>query len=889
MDTDATTSSTRRAVTAPAPPNISAGMVISDRYRLERLLGRGGMGQVWLARDQRLGRAVAIKVLAPEFSTDLHIRARLEREARAISALVHPNICTLYDVGYDRGTDYLVMEYLDGVTLAKRLEKGCLPLSDVLDCGAQIAAALAHAHGKGIIHRDLKPSNVMITKSGAKLLDFGLAKSATTVASDIHASAGPTAERPLTSEGRLIGTLSYMAPEQLEGKEADARTDIFALGTILYLMATGERPFNGDSDANVIASILKETPPPLRQTQPLTPPALDHVVEKCLTKDRDARWQSAQDVCENIRWIASEPSPRTSTTRRRWFPVAVSVAAGLVAMLATTTIKRTTTARSASVAQITFGVGSDTSPSLSPDGQYCAFVGRLSGGDDDVYVQRIGGMHPVNITEGCDDDDLSPAFSPDGKEIAYRSRCDEGIYVTGVNGESTRRITTFGESPAWSPDGQELAFTTGNQLWRVHLIGLRPRVIATRDAVRHPTWSPSGEWIAFTSSQLEQPGRLLVVSHEGGEVREIFRAAQPIVSALWSADGRFIYFAGTPGGGTERSIWRLPVDARKALAVGRPEQLTTAPLDPWGSFSISGAKVAYAASVLTWSIDRIAIDNDALPKGDPVSVLETRRHIYNFSPSPDGRAIAVEVTDPGWAIYTAQTDGTNLRRLTDETVRSRAPKWSTDGSRIFYISTRDGRDDVWSIDPHGSNLERITNNEPGVELQYLHLSPDGRTLYVSSSCTRYCTGLVDLTKPSNERVVEWLPPIAPGISFRAEDSSPDGTRITGVARFHARERVRGIESNHSIYIFNKSSRTYELIDNGSIDDPKWFDDDRILLYYPKRLMLLDLATHKMKPALVPDNSRGRGGWSYCVSRDRKYFYTRRLSQQGNIYMLEIAE
>src|SRR5688572_9229745 len=270
-------------------------------YEIVSRLGAGGMGEVFRAKDTRLDRSVAIKVLPEELARNSQFKVRFEREAKAISQLNHPNICTLYDVG----DGYLVMELMEGETLADRLAKGPLPLADVLKYGAQIADALDRAHRAGIVHRDLKPANVMITKAGAKLLDFGLAKAATPRVSPD----GETQrhDRTLTQEGTILGTFQYMAPEQLEAEEADARTDIFALGAVLYEMATGKRAFQGKTKTSLIAAIVGSQPQPLSQILPLTPPALDHVIQKCLEKEREDRWQSAHDVAEELRWIATVP------------------------------------------------------------------------------------------------------------------------------------------------------------------------------------------------------------------------------------------------------------------------------------------------------------------------------------------------------------------------------------------------------------------------------------------------------------------------------------------------------------------------------------------------------------------------------------------------------
>ena len=276
-------------------------------YRIDRFLGAGGMGQVYRATDTRLNRTVAIKVLPPTLATDARSRARFDREAKAIAGLSHPHICTLHDIGHQEDVDFLVMEYLEGETLAARLETGPLPLDQVLKYSIEIADALATAHRQGIIHRDLKPSNIVLTKGGgAKLLDFGLAKPAASFITG-GASVMPTTPPGLTAQGTILGTFQYMAPEQLEGKEADARTDIFAFGAVVYEMLTGRKAFEGKSQASVMGAIMHAEPPAITTIQPLIPPALDRIVKTCLAKDPDDRWQTARDLSRELQWIGHEP------------------------------------------------------------------------------------------------------------------------------------------------------------------------------------------------------------------------------------------------------------------------------------------------------------------------------------------------------------------------------------------------------------------------------------------------------------------------------------------------------------------------------------------------------------------------------------------------------
>src|SRR6202795_970422 len=302
-------------------------------YEILSAIGAGGMGEVYRARDTRLDRIVAIKVLPTHLADRSELRERFEREARTIASLNHPHICVLHDIGQQDGIDYLVMEYLDGESLARRLLTASLPLHQVLQYAIEIADALDKAHRKGVTHRDLKPGNIVLTKSGAKLLDFGLAKlKQETTPANVTLSKLPTKD-PITAQGTILGTLQYMAPEQLEGKEADARTDIFAFGVVVYEMATGKKAFEGKSQASLIAAILDREPPAMSSLQPMTPPALDRVVKTCLAKEPDERWQAASDLCRELKWMAeggslvsSLPATQAAPASRSKLPWAVAAA-----------------------------------------------------------------------------------------------------------------------------------------------------------------------------------------------------------------------------------------------------------------------------------------------------------------------------------------------------------------------------------------------------------------------------------------------------------------------------------------------------------------------------------------------------------------------------------
>ncbi|MFZ1947410.1 MAG: serine/threonine-protein kinase, partial [bacterium] len=378
--------------------SLTSGVLLSH-YKIIDKIGAGGMGEVYRAQDTRLGRDVAIKVLSPHLASTPEVRARFEREARTISQLNHPQICTLHDVGRHEGMDYLVMELLEGETLAHRLERRPLQVQDVLALGAQIAEALDVAHRRGIIHRDLKPGNVMLTRAGVKLMDFGLARASVSPVAGAEPDS-PTMSRPLTEKGTIVGTFRYMAPEQLEGKEADARSDIWALGCVLYEIATGKPSFEGMSQASLIAAIMERDPRPIAELQPLTPPGLDRLVRQCLAKDPDERWQSAADVRRELEWIAGGSSAAAMPAvrqRRRRLPAGILGLVGgvLVALMALVYALGPWSAHRAEIGLVRFSITSPpgavmwtpAEPEVSRDGQLLAFTADDSSGTSRIYVR----------------------------------------------------------------------------------------------------------------------------------------------------------------------------------------------------------------------------------------------------------------------------------------------------------------------------------------------------------------------------------------------------------------------------------------------------------------------------------------------------------------------
>src|SRR6266851_3257828 len=516
-------------------------------YEIVAPLGAGGMGEVYRAKDTRLGRDVAIKILPKEMSADPARKQRFEREARTISGLNHPNICTLHDVGSHDGLDYLVMECVEGETLAARLQKAPMPLEHVMRYGAQIADALDKAHRAGIVHRDLKPGNVMLTASGAKLLDFGLAKPAATQISGLTlTSAVPT--NPVTQEGTIVGTFQYMSPEQVEGKELDGRSDIFSLGAVLYEMLTGRGAFEGKSQLSVASAILEKEPEPISALKPMTPPAVDHTIRKCLAKDAEERWQSASDLKSELLWISQSSGEaairrRPSTTVSRWRN-GVLLATGAVLLAIATGF-------------ITY-ISSSSKRLSSPP-----LVRSVILPPSQVTLLTLG------------DNAGAPAISRDGSKLVFVGMADgkQMLFLRHLDAGTTEPLpgTGNGKFPFWSPDGKSLGFFADEQLKKLELSGGPPISLAPASDGRGGTWA--GDVILFAPDIYEGIYRVPATGGKAVTVTTVDRSQHSTHRwPLFLPDGKhFLYlaarhtgsqegnaavYAASIDGGTPNSLWR---------------------------------------------------------------------------------------------------------------------------------------------------------------------------------------------------------------------------------------------------------------------------------------------------------------------------------------------
>jgi len=696
-------------------------------YEVVSAIGVGGMGEVYRARDTRLDRTVAIKVLPAHLADKLELRERFEREARTIATLNHPHICVLHDIGRQDGIDFLVMEYLEGETLAQRLHKGPLPLEQVLQYAIEIADALDKAHRKGITHRDLKPGNIMLTKVGTKLLDFGLAKLKQEAAPDTPFSQLPTAsiKDPVTQQGTILGTLQYMAPEQVEGKtnQIDARTDIFAFGAVVYEMATRKKAFEGMTQASVIAKILESDPPPITSLQPMTPPALDRVVKKCLAKEPERRWQAASDVCDELKWIAEGGSPAASLS-----PVsahvkpslgrrALLVSAGVALLAAAVTglgvwflrpvAPRPVTRMVIDLPQGQQLAGLEDGPAvaLSPDGTHLAYVAR-QGGTQQIYLRAMNSLEakPIPGTEGA----TEPFFSLDGQWLGLFA--DGKLRKVSVNGGA---VLTLGDAvqprgASWGSQGI-IAFapTAVSALQQVSEAGRTPQPLTFlgkgENSHRWPEFLPGSRALLFNAGTAVPANfinsQVAVQTVGTGERRYLIQGG---ILPHYAASGHLVYVQGG-------SLVAVPFDLHRLTTTGAAVPVVVGVLQlrdfAQYSFSATGSLV-YVSGGVQGNQSRLVWVNR---KGAEEPLAAPARDYQSPRLSPDGRRVAVATDGHIWQYDLARE---TLTRFTFEGDLNNRPVWTPDGKRIGFVSNKEGPQNLYWQQADGSGgLERLTTSD----------------------------------------------------------------------------------------------------------------------------------------------------------------------------------
>jgi Tol biopolymer transport system component len=881
----------------PPSPGLTAGHRVGN-YDVIALIGTGGMGEVYRAHDARLGRDVAVKILPRAFTTDPDRLARFAREARVLASLNHPHIGGIYGVEEIGEAPALVLELVDGPTLAERIGAGRLPVHEALDIARQIADALAAAHDKGIVHRDLKPANVKLTSSGVvKVLDFGLAK-----ASEGDAGAGVLAQSPVitVTAGIILGTAAYMSPEQARGKPVDKRSDNWAFGCVLYEMLTGRKAFEGDTVSDTTAAILTREPN-WRALPAATPGSVRRVLRRCLEKDVNRRWRDIGDA-------GVEMEDAIARRRRLVWPrvfegVRPAGALVLVSALAGATVLaalfwRRPPAGSAarepmqpSFTQITSQSGLEWFPTLSPDGKWVAYGGDGSDGRD-IFLQSTTGQTPINLTPDSSDDDDQPAFSPDGERIAFRSSRDGGgIFVMGRTGEAVRRLTRDGFKPAWSPDGKEIAFTTENAdldpqntlglsaLRVVNVTSGSQRQVGNVDAVL-PSWSPHGQRIAYTTrGAIAGSTRLDVwtVDPAGKNPIAVTTDGAPNWNPVWAPDGSQLYFVSGRGGPI--NLWRVPIDEPSGKTLGPPEPVTTpAPFVAHIAISADGHRIAYSSILRSRNLQKLRIDPaTGVPSGEPIWITTGSRLWANPDPSPDGKwVVFYSSLQPEGDLYVVRSDGTGLRQLTSgaEAI-DRMARWSPDGAWIAFHSIRGKDQYLWKIRVDGSDLQQLS---PLADAIYPAWSPDGSRIAVLMGAgighSENNVYIFDPSRPWNAQTPEVIaPPAESPDEFVVNAWSPDGASLAGQAGLAA----------HGIFTYSLRTKTFDrLTDFGGY--PVWLRDSRHLMFVNGGHDFYVLDTRSKKAGKVFSAPRDIIGPPQLTRDGREAYFSRRVTE-GDIWLL----
>jgi eukaryotic-like serine/threonine-protein kinase len=721
-------------------------------YEILGQIGAGGMGEVYRAKDPRLGREVAIKVLPASFSSDSDRLRRFEQEARAAGVLSHPNITAVYDIGTQDGAPYVVQELLEGETLRAVLAAGKPPPRKAIDYATQISHGLAAAHDKGIVHRDLKPENLFVTKDGRlKILDFGLAK-LTHQEEGSQATNLPTATAG-TEPGVVMGTLGYMSPEQVRGRPADARSDIFSFGAILYEMLSGHRAFHGDSAADTMSAILKEDPPDLSVTNQNVSPGLERVVRHCLEKNPEQRFHSSHDLAFALDALTTASgqgaTPAIAAAAPKKSPRALAwTAAGLCVLVAGLAIGRLTAPPSDDPPEITplTYSGRDSDPAASPDGKTVAFVSERDG-KARIWVKQIAGGNEVALTSGLD---YHPRFSPDGGSILFTRAFTDGppaMYRVPIVGGEPRRLIAEAESGDWSPDGRRIVFLRdppheATKLCVAASDGGGIRVLAEfQDAhLRHPRWTPDGKAIVVTQGNRGGTAASMLhwISADGPERRvlPLPKDRGPLSSVAWSG-GRLVYMQGAQATSEFRSVTGQVLEqtpgaksARILLNVANFGDTLDILRDGELVFDVNLSRETLREAAL--HADAAATPRRWITRGQS----SDRQPVY----SRDGERV-VFASDRGgnsdiWEISLKSGD---LRRLTDDPAEDWDPGLSPDGRHLLWSSNRSGHFEIWMSDADGSAARQVTHD--GVDAENPTMTKDGLWIVYSSSSSDARHGL----------------------------------------------------------------------------------------------------------------------------------------------------
>ena len=769
-------------------------------YQIRSVLGEGGMGKVYLAHDTKLDRKVALKILPPGLAANQESMRRFTQEAKTAAALHHPNIAQIFEIGEHGDTRYIAMEFVAGDTLRMLLSRRRIELKRGLEWTAQVASGLSAAHTQAVIHRDIKPENLVVTPAGQiKILDFGLAKlmkqNGAGGASELTTMYMQSGNQTNTVPGMIVGTVSYMSPEQARGETVDQRTDIFSLGVVLYEIVTGQRPFKGRSTIDTLHAIINHEPARSTQSNPELPAELEDILAKALAKEPSERYQHAGDFEIDLRRLKRGIESNTLTSTRgtalkqrpnaifkyKWLVLGlILTAAGVFTgwWLGSSGATRSSVPSLANVAltPLTADPGYEGEPTFSPDGQTIAYVSDRSG-NFEIFLKQIAGGPDLNITNNASDD-VQPAFSPDGKQIAFVSTRSSSsnllypgvdysllggdIWIMPALGGSARRIAESGNFPSWSPDGSTIIYTRGTtwfqpKMQRVSAQGGEPQDIPITFASNeppqpfwlYPSYSSDKRWIAF-----EAGAYIFVVNAEGGEAKRIVNGKRPV----WSADSHAIIYSNSESG-KNLSLWRVPFSLTKGVVVGSAEPLTVGRgRDIQAAVSRDGEMIAYAAQDLAFNAEILPFDAEqGRLMGPSQPVTYGSNSIYFLSFSPDGRSIVFE-NHLGQSSHIWRVDiGSPAVQLTaDAKFNDSAPRWSPDGQTIAFVrrsadespQSQRGAASLCLMSADGANPHLLIEN--ATNPMWL---PDGRAiLYAAVVEGRTQLFLFDLTAKSSRRL-----------------------------------------------------------------------------------------------------------------------------------------
>lgn len=800
-------------------------------YEIISLTGAGGMGEVYQAKDTRLDRTVAIKVLPSNLTASEEVKQRFEREAKTISSLNHPNICILHDIGEQEGVAYLVMEYLEGQTLADKITEGPLSSEDVVKYSLQIVDALDKAHKKGLVHRDLKPSNVMLTKDGAKLLDFGLAKLQVPTGGFEHTSGVTRTSTPLTQQGTILGTIQYMSPEQLEGMEADNRSDIFAFGAMLFEMVTGERAFHGKSQASLIASILKEEPKSVSEIQPMAPPMFERIIKRCLAKEPEDRWQTAGDLKHAIEWTSEGGSqigiPRALSARRKRHTTIYMALAALffitTAYFVYTEFTRPVEEKVVSrfTIELEQGLTRPYWPRISPDGKLIAFRASDSSGARQIWIRPLNSLESYPLFGTANSNRCY--WSPDSKYLIFFD--DSKLMKIPVTGGQSQLLCegTTGADCSWgSKDVILFDGRSGDPIRMVSANGGTVNTTAEVDTaagetnIGWPWFLPDGEHFLFVATAIDSTAKtvstLKLGSINSSESR-VLHKMKTEARIEYSKSG-FILFA------QDNNLMAMPFDENKLEVTGEPKPIAedVALAQNAEAFSMSdNGTLLYHSSNSNATSQFVWVDRD----GKEISKIGAIGNYNDAALSPDETKLAYIALENGsndgdvWIYDLIRNVPTKFTfDATDETW----PVWSADGSEIYYAANKNGTYDIYRKNVNGLDEAEIVLKNDSADLGPNCLTPDGKRLLYTGAKANRDIGILYLNDSNridmfaNTSFNEVFPVVSPNGKYVAYCSNESG--------------------RYEVYVrqLDGGGGKWQITNEGAVF-PRWRDDGKELYFY----------------------------------------------------------